>query len=129
MLIGFGLIGAFLWYKGRVEAGVFAYAGTTWQKIAIWLWIVGAAIQVLSLISLSLTRYVYIVWMTLAFPIGLVMSTVVVSLFYYLLITPIGLVMRMMGRDKLGLKPKPIGESYWVKKGPPPPKERYLRQH
>ena len=53
-----------------------------------------------------------------AFPIGFVLSQVLMALIFYLLFTPIGLFFRLIGRDAMGLKPDPGKTSYWHDRGP-----------
>ena len=54
----------------------------------------------------------YTVWMVFSVLIGWVMTRVILSLLYYLIITPIGLIMRIFGNDFLDLK-KLNHSSYW----------------
>lgn len=65
--------------------------------------------------GLLLPRYlapVYKVWMTFAIVMGAVMARVLLTVLYYLVVTPIGLIMRLLGKDILDLK---LGDrdSYW----------------
>ena len=54
----------------------------------------------------------YFVWMTFAAILGWVMSRVILSLVFYLIITPISLITRIIGEDFLALKKKNL-DSYW----------------
>ena len=54
----------------------------------------------------------YFVWMTFAAILGWVMTRVLLSLVFYLIITPIGLITRIIGEDFLALK-KTESNSYW----------------
>ena len=54
----------------------------------------------------------YFVWMTFAAILGWVMTRVILSLVFYLIITPIGLLTRLLGEDFLALK-KIESDSYW----------------
>jgi len=54
----------------------------------------------------------YFVWMTFAAILGWVMTRVILSLVFYLIITPIGLFTRLLGEDFLALK-KIESDSYW----------------
>jgi len=60
----------------------------------------------LMLISLpvSIARYVYLAFMGIAFVTGNIMSRVLIALFFYMVITPIGLALRISGKDPLSLK-------------------------
>jgi hypothetical protein len=61
-------------------------------------------------------------------PIGLVVSFVMLGLFYFLLITPLGLVFRLLGRDPLHRRFDPKAETYWVEHQPADRPERYFQQ-
>jgi hypothetical protein len=73
-------------------------------------------------------RPLYVVWYGLACSIGIVVSNVLLALLYFLAFTPYGLVMKAIGRDRLGMKPAPGATTFWQKCGPMPPKASYLRQ-
>lgn len=65
------------------------------------------------------TRCIYVLLMIVAFPIGFVISHVMMLFIYYLVITPIALVFRVMGRDVLGRRLEPQRASYWTERGKP----------
>ncbi len=88
----------------------------------------GLIIFISTLILPKLARIIYVVMVGLAFPVGMVLSFVLMALFYYLILTPTGLVFRLMGRDLLDLKYKKTAESYWVKRRPPQSLKRYFHQ-
>jgi len=51
--------------------------------------------------------------MTLSFHVGRVMGAVLLTFFFLLVLTPLGLVLRLMGKDLLNLKRNPSSQSYW----------------
>lgn len=55
----------------------------------------------------------YIVWMIFAVILGWLMTRVIISLLYYIIITPIGLFLRIIGKDLLDLKEQKNKKSYW----------------
>ena len=55
----------------------------------------------------------------IAFPIGFVLAHVLMAAIYYLVITPMGLVMRLLGRDVIGRRLEPQRTSYWHDRGTP----------
>jgi len=59
-------------------------------------------------------KYVYIVWMAFAFTLGFVMSTVILVLFFFLFVTPIGLLARLYQKDFLARKWNKRAASYWI---------------
>lgn len=76
--------------------------------------LVGAALfLVLALLLPRLLGPVERAWMALARVLSVVMTHVILTLFYYLVITPFGLVMRALRRDPLGLRAARARESFW----------------
>ena len=101
-LVVFGGMAAWRLWHGQQDAWTVVF-GT----LAVLIGVVG-------LILPAAVRYVFTGWMILAFPIGWVVSRVVLGAMFYLLFTLVALVFRTIGRDALQLKRKPpSAESYW----------------
>ncbi len=73
-------------------------------------------------------RIIFIALTCITFPIGWMMNFVVLFVFYFLLITPLGLIFRLIGRDVLGKRFDPDAKSYWQPHHCPDSAERYFRQ-
>lgn len=58
-------------------------------------------------------RFLYIFWMTFAAVMGWFMSRVLLTVLFYIAVTPIGLIMRWQGKDLLDLKFPDSRQSYW----------------
>jgi hypothetical protein len=104
-----------------------------WKSTAIWPYVLGAAalLAVISFAAPMSLKPFYRVWMVIALIMGWVMTRVVLTLVYYFVLTPIGLLGRVFGEQFLQLKLKRSGEttSYWVRRsGPPREKSDYERQ-
>ncbi|MCH8957432.1 hypothetical protein IIA28_19270 [candidate division KSB1 bacterium] len=70
-------------------------------------------VQVLTLIFKPiLLRPVFRVWLKVTHFIGKVNTQIILTLLYYLVFTPYGLVMRLFGRDSMQRKLKSTG-TYW----------------
>ncbi|NOZ01909.1 MAG: hypothetical protein GXP54_08485 [Deltaproteobacteria bacterium] len=67
-------------------------------------------------------------WMTAASWIGRIMTVIILTLFFLLVITPVGLVRRLLGRDPLALKKQPDGVSLWSMPDPDPRGPERYRQ-
>ena len=90
----------------------------------------GAALLVLGVVFPNGLRQVYLLWMGLALVLGLVVSTVLLTVFFFLVLTPVGLVARLCGNDFLSLKLDRRSPTYWIprdRKKPKPPSD-YERQ-
>jgi len=59
-------------------------------------------------------KYVYLAWMSVAFVLGFIVSHVILGFFFFLVITPIGLLARGFGKDFLSLKLDRQAASYWI---------------
>lgn len=88
----------------------------------------GLIIFLSSLFSVRLTRIIYLGLVLATLPIGWVVSFVLLATFYFLLITPVAMIFRLIGRDPLRRKFDPNAETYWVRHRPPDNLERYFHQ-
>jgi hypothetical protein len=71
----------------------------------------------------------FVGWMFLAFPIGWTVSHLLLLATFYLVLTPIGVVMRLVGHDPLERKFRPEAATYWMEHDPGSDPSRYFRQH
>jgi hypothetical protein len=90
---------------------------------------IAAVVAVVGYFIPAVSRAVYVGWMVAAFPLGWTISHLVMGLVYYVLITPMGLIMRWCGRDSMGRTFDPGRDSYWVPRTPPKDKQQYFRQY
>jgi hypothetical protein len=60
-------------------------------------------------------------WLKLGLVLYSVINPIVLALLFYLCITPIGLIMRLLGKDLLSLRRDPAAETYWIQRRPPGP--------
>jgi len=100
-------------------------AAVFWALAAV---VAGTGIFLCSLLSPTAARWLYIGLTLVAMPIGLVVSFVLLAAFYFLLLTPLALVFRLIGRDSLHRRYEPDVKSYWVDHKPSENMERYLHQ-
>lgn len=102
---------------GLMVGGVFGVLGLLflWRHKAHWpyfLW-PGVALVLFGAILPRALKWIYIVWMSIAFVLGFVMAHVILTLFFFLIITPIGLIARLFGQDFLSMKLDRTARSYW----------------
>lgn len=91
------------------------------------LWGLGLLLGLGGLIRPAALLLVYRMWMTLAYPIGFVLSNVLMGAVYYLVITPTGLVMRAFGWDPMSRRIDRSAASCWVPHHPPTSMSKYFR--
>jgi len=74
----------------------------------------GVVLFVLGAVQPRSLKWVYLVWMSGAFVLGFIMAHVILTLFFFIIITPLGLVARLVGQDFLSLKLNRNAPSYWL---------------
>ena len=73
---------------------------------------IGSFFLFLSLVAPSILKPIYKIWMIFAVMIGWIMTRLILSVLFYTIITSIGILIRIIGKDFLNLKLKDQ-ESYW----------------
>lgn len=95
--------------------GLFLWRGRDYYSYFL---ILSAALLLLGLAVPILLKPIYKVWMTLAVLLGYLMTRVILSVLFFLVVTPIGLLARLFGKNFLDTEFEKSGNSYWI------PKER-----
>jgi Saxitoxin biosynthesis operon protein SxtJ len=132
------------WYPQHKQLRQFAVAGFVafgilgllscrkhdWHvtNAAYTLWSIGTALLLFGMALPDVIRPVYALLMAVTLPIGWVVSAVLLRLIFYVFLTPIGLIFRMIGRDPLRLKRPAAGGSLWIDHPDRPGLESYFRQ-
>jgi hypothetical protein len=89
----------------------------------------GLAIFLVTLVSAKAGRIIYLGLTFAALPIGLVISVLLMATFYFLVLTPVGLVFKLLGRDPLERKFRPDNTpTYWTPREHRDDIERYFHQ-
>jgi len=113
----FGLTG------GAVLAGAspWTVAGVVW----------GLALSGASLIWIAPVsgRTLYVGWMFAALPVGWTISHLVLAAVYYLVLTPLGIVMRLVGRDPMQRAFDRSADSYCIERDNESVAGRHFRQY
>ena len=93
-----------------IIAGVLFYQEKESFEIFIWLSVV---IVSLGLMLPIILKPFYLIWMTFAIILGWFMTRFILSILFYVIISPIGLFLRLFGKDILGLHYDRSKQSYW----------------
>lgn len=104
------------WHRGHHTAG----------------WALGSAALAFGLLGLwrpAAVRWLFVGAMVLAFPIGWVVSQVMLAVMFYGILTPLALGFRLRGRDVLARKPVPGSTTLWTTKSTTSDVRRYFRQY
>lgn len=104
---------------------LFKGLGIQWAAIII---AAGFISFLTSMIFPKLTRFIYLGLILVTLPIGYMVSFILLALFYFLLLTPLGLLFRLIGRDPLRRKFDASMKSYWLTHQSPDNPERYFHQ-
>ncbi len=56
------------------------------------------------------------IWIKFGEILGLIIAPIVMSLVYFVILTPVSLIIRLFGKDLLGLKFLKEKETYWIKR-------------
>jgi hypothetical protein len=113
-------------------AGVLALL-TRWQK-GVWLawpwWLggIGGAVGLLLLAVPKMAKPFYLAWNFAACCVGIVVSNVALALVFFLVVTPVGLALRLLGKDPMSRKLDRRARSYWNAAERVTDPERYFRQ-
>jgi hypothetical protein len=98
---GLGLIGTAALLKGR-PAGPYLLA-------------IAGLFLLLGILSPKSLRWPYALWMAFAFVLGQIVTTIILTLLFFVVITPMGLLMRLLGKDLLQKRWKQAeASSYWM---------------
>jgi hypothetical protein len=77
----------------------------------------------------SRLRPIYGTWLRIAHFLSRVVTSFILALAYYLVITPAALIKRLFGGSPLSMKPDKQGSSYWVTRNESAqPRERFLKR-
>lgn len=119
---------ATLWLVfGLGLAGLLAGRGLSgWALISMAL---ALSFGVVGLAAPGSIRWLYLGATYAAFPIGFVVSHLVLGVVYFLVITPVGFCLRLARYDPLHRRREPTRPSYWTPRDTKKPASSYFRQH
>lgn len=106
--------------------GVLLGRGRT--DLSIWFFGIGS---ILTLVGLCLPVIVYPLYVALAvatYPLGYVFSYILLGIVFYAIITPIGLVMKIIGKDPLKT-PSDSNTTFWKSLNKSAPPDQYFKQY
>ena len=92
------------------------------------LWTVGVVLCAIFYVIQPLRIVFYRAWMRLFYPLGWFVSRTLFAAVYFLVITPMGVAIRLIGYDPLNKKKINGVDSYWRERQKVMPILRYFRQ-
>jgi uncharacterized membrane protein YoaK (UPF0700 family) len=111
-----GMVGAIAFWK--FEAPV----------VAKWILIFSAVVILLYYLFPPLRKWFYMAWLGAVFPIGWIVSHLLLTVVFYLVVFPVGMLMRLFRYDALSRKFDPECKSYWRKREKNDDPRKYFRQ-
>jgi hypothetical protein len=123
--VGFSFLGAIAWWELLIFSFGLGEARSTVAGAFLGLAVVSA---LFSLVFPKANLPIYLGLTALSFPIGFVLSYLIMGFLFFGMITPVGLFFRLTGRDPLHRRFEPNASSYWTDPRPRRGKESYFRQ-
>jgi Saxitoxin biosynthesis operon protein SxtJ len=110
-----------------IVGGVRAWSGDDLTWVGVW-FAAAAIVLLLALAAPRLLRPFNLVWFKFGLLLHRVVSPVIMGLMFFVVITPIGLMMRALGKRPLKLRFEPNLETYWIARTPPGPPPSSMTQ-
>src|SRR5437763_1864795 len=107
-------------------------AALGWNRHPAWAGVLaGGAVVVAAaaVVRPELLRWPFVGLSVVTWPVGLVVSWAVLAVLFYAVITPVGLMMRLFGRDALARRFDRGAATYWTERRPVTDPGRYFRQY
>ncbi len=124
-LVGFGLLGGLVYWRNGLFGLDF---GVSAKPIAYSLWGIAGLSGLLSLVAPRANLPLYVGLTVLTYPIGYVVSHVIMGIIFFGMFTPLALIFRLIGRDALHRRFDQSSKSYWGDRKPVKDLRRYFRQ-
>jgi hypothetical protein len=95
--------------------------------VRLWALAVAAAFLGVALIAPAVLAPLNRLWLKFGMLLHRVVNPIVLGIMFFAVITPIGLLMRLFGKDPLRLKFDGAVQSYWIPRDPPGPAPESLK--
>ena len=89
-----------------------------------WALVVAGAFAAIALFAPRMLHPLNRLWFALGLLLHRVVNPLVMAVMFYGAILPMGLLLRMLGKDLLRLKREPQAASYWIAREPPGPMDK-----
>ena len=94
------------------------YPLTYGGEIRLWSLIISLIFLTLGLLNSKILSPLNKIWFKFGIFLGKIISPLIMGIIFFLVVTPIGLIMRILGKDVLNLKYNK-NKSYWIEKNGP----------
>jgi hypothetical protein len=124
--VGFGILAALAYYEKLIFS--FGLGDARLTVVTIFA-AVGSIALLFSLVAPKANRILYVGLTLLAFPIGFVLSYLIMGTLYFLIIGPIAVLFRIFGRDPMHRAYDSNAVTYWQSAKAPRDKDSYFHQY
>ena len=94
------------------------YPLTNNQEVRFWSLIISIIFLILGLFNSKILKPLNILWFKFGIFLGKIISPIIMGIIFFFVVTPIGLIMRIFGKDVLNLKFSK-NKTYWIEKTGP----------
>jgi hypothetical protein len=84
-----------------------------------WTLVISIIFLILGLINSKILNPLNRLWFKFGILLGRIISPIIMALIFFVVVTPIGLIMRLLRRDLLNLKYNKKSKSYWIENNGP----------
>ena len=95
------------------------YPITYSEDIRIWSLIISFNFIILGLLNSKILTPLNKLWFKFGVILGKIISPIIMGIIFFLVVTPIGLIMRVLRKDLLRLKYNKKDNTYWIEKNGP----------
>jgi len=85
------------------------------ESIRIWALVISLLFLILGILNSKILTPLNLIWFKFGIFLSKIISPLVMGIIFFLVVTPIGLILRLCGKDVLNLK-KNKKETYWINK-------------
>lgn len=108
--------------------GLLPLLGDAGSRPVWWLLAFAAAFLAVSLTLPQVLRPLNRLWFRFGMLLNRIMSPVIITLLYCLAIVPVGLLMRLFGKDPIRLRARRGAATHWIERSPPGPEPESLKE-
>jgi hypothetical protein len=115
MAVFFAIIGIYPLWKGN--------------EMRVWSLIIAGIFFFLAFVLPKALRPLNLLWFKFGLLLNRIVSPLLMGIVFYFIVTPMGLIMKLLGKDLIGLKLDKNAKTYWIEREPPGPgKESFENQ-
>ena len=89
------------------------------EDLRVWALVISFVFLILGILDSKILKPLNKIWFKFGLFLGKIISPLIMGLIFFLVVTPIGVFMRILGKDLINLKYKKYKKSYWIEKTGP----------